>query len=100
MARLDLRFVDIEYELWALGQFHAVIEPQLRQRRLLGSSHPSASGMSSGMFSAVSGLPFQRVDYRAPISAAERKTASSGSSAPPAPPPPAAPRPPRRGPTP
>ncbi|MEO5768554.1 MAG: pitrilysin family protein [Polyangia bacterium] len=58
----------------------AVIEPQLRQGRL--------PGVSSG----VPGLPFERVDFRAPISAAERKAAG----APTPPPGPAAPQAPLR----
>jgi zinc protease len=57
----------------------AVIEPQLRQRRL--------PGLSGRLSDRVSGLPFERVDYRAPISAAQRQAAA----APMPPPVPAAP---------
>ena len=61
----------------------AVIEPQLRRGRL-----PGISGSASDR---TSGLPFERVDFRAPLSAAERKPA--GASTPP--PGPAAPQVPR-----
>lgn len=31
LVRIDLRYVDIEYELWALGQFLELIEPQIKR---------------------------------------------------------------------